>query len=86
MHDLPFDPSAISRKDMTGAGLGAFAEVGHIKRTNLVIKMSPPDDKRQTSEKRIHEHLLAQNKQHPNILKYMVRFLLNTRYSEEHWC
>jgi hypothetical protein len=73
MVDLPFDPSALGRKDMIGARLGGFAEVGHIKETILVVKTFPPDNGRQKSERRIYEHVLAQNQQHPNVLRYCGR-------------
>jgi hypothetical protein len=70
MDDLPFDPAALVHKDTIGAGLGGFAQVAHIKGSNLVVKIFPPDREEQRSERKIYEHLRAQGRQHPNILKF----------------
>jgi hypothetical protein len=70
METLPFDPSTITRDRLEGAGMGLFGTILHIKGSNLIVKVFSPLEERQHSERKIYEHLRAQDQQHPNVLKY----------------
>lgn len=67
MEDLPFDPLTLTRDNLQGVGFGLTSEVGLIKGTKVVAKISAPQDiEDQKAEKRVYERL----QKHPNVLVY----------------